>query len=75
MFGKYTPPEGYEIRTIPGPGSDSAGRYARITPYYQGQPISEGRYPGIAGFGPAVRSARKAIRIHSRYSVDRKAGA
>lgn len=70
-MGLNTIPEGYEIRTV----SETArvdGRFVKVTPYYQGRPISEGEYPGIWGFGHAVRKARKAIRLHRRYGVDRK---
>ncbi|WP_036959224.1 hypothetical protein [Promicromonospora kroppenstedtii] len=71
MFGKYTPPAGYEIRTIDGTG-DAGGRFAKVVPYYLGRPIGEGHYSGIYGYGPAARRARKMIRLHRRYSVDRR---
>ncbi len=65
----YTPPEGYEIRSITHSG-DLSGSYVKVTPYYQGQPISEGKYPGIYGYGTAIRAAKRAIRIHRKNHVD-----
>lgn len=62
-------PEGYEIRSIDTVGSED-GAYLKVTPYYKGRPISEGKYPGISGYASAVRSAKRAIRIHHKNNID-----
>lgn len=62
-------PPGYEIRSVNELGEPD-GKYVKVTPYYKGQPISEGEYPGISGFASATRKALKAIRIHRRWGMD-----
>jgi hypothetical protein len=61
-------PEGYEIRTV-GAGED--GRFAKVTPFYQERPLTEGEYPYlIYGYTAAIIKARRAIFAHNRYRVD-----
>lgn len=66
---RLNPLSDYEIRTVNN-GAYDDGKYAKITPYYLGKPITEGTYPHIWGYGSAVRKAKRAIRVHRRNHVD-----
>ena len=69
MFWDYTPPEGYEIRTVDNERPD--GEYAKVVPYFHGKPISAGKYLDIYGYRAALRRAKQAIRAHRKNNVDR----
>lgn len=67
LFAVSKLPEGYEVRTV---SNRHDGSDIKIVPYFRGKPIGEGR-DSFWGFGSAVRSARRAIRVHYRYNVDK----